>query len=178
MILHFYTTTITLTNYYCSTYDWTLVIFLIDLFGNPQKDLPIFPKNEIIGNMGKISYGFRTSLLLLGSASEAFPEPSLLLPKTELTQLPLIMIVCPAHASAGISTRPNNPARLIRYILLNFTIFMQSFRIFRFPQRQRPGLITIFRPFTQFLTRNTTKNAADFDMLNLCIGNQFAPSPK
>jgi len=36
---------------------------LIDLFGNPQKGLPIFSKNEILGNMGKISYGFRTSLI-------------------------------------------------------------------------------------------------------------------
>ena len=35
----------------------------LDLFGNPQKGLPIFPKNEILGNMSKISYGFRTSLL-------------------------------------------------------------------------------------------------------------------
>jgi len=41
--------------------------FILDLFGNPQKGLPIFPKNEILGNMGKISYGFRTSLFLQGT---------------------------------------------------------------------------------------------------------------
>jgi len=34
------------------------------LFGNPQKGLPIFPKNETLGSMSKISYGFRTSLIL------------------------------------------------------------------------------------------------------------------
>ena len=52
MILHFYTTTITLTNYCCLTYDWTLVQKAVNIASKPA--VVILPPIEKIGSVQKM----------------------------------------------------------------------------------------------------------------------------